>query len=183
MAYSSIANVGYALVGLAVVSSAGIQALLVYLAIYYLNTLGVFGVILCLRRRGRMVEQISDLSGLGRTNPVLALSMAIFMFSMAGVPPMAGFFGKYFIFLAAVQAHMVPLAVVGMLTSVVAAFYYLRIIKVMYFDDSTQPIDPLPDYGVRGVLVMTSLFMLVFTFWPAPLVDAALNATRSFIGG
>jgi len=183
MAYSSIANVGFALVGLAVISKSGIQALLIYLAIYYLNTLGAFGIIMCLRRQGKMVEQISDLSGLSKTNPLLALAMVVFMFSLAGVPPLAGFFGKYFIFLAAVKAHMVPLAVIGVLTSVVSAFYYLRIIKVMYFDEPMQPIDPLPDWGVKFVIVVTALFMLLFTLWPAPMIDAALAATRSFLGG
>ena len=125
------------------------QAMLIYLAIYVFNTLGAFGVILCLRRKGKMVEQMSDLSGLAKTNPMLALAMVIFMFSLAGVPPLAGFFGKYFIFLAAVQANMVPLAIIGVLTSVVAAYYYLRIVKVMYFDEPAQPIDPLPDFGLR----------------------------------
>lgn len=183
MAYSSIANIGYALVALAVVSASGIQALLVFLAIYYLNTLGAFAVILCLRKDGKMVEQISDLAGLGKSNPVVALTMTIFMFSMAGVPPLTGFFGKYFVFLAAVKAHMIPLALIGMLTSVVSAFYYLRIIKIMYFDELNRQIDPLPDYGVKIVLLLTSVFMLAFTFWPTPIIDAALIATRSFIGG
>jgi len=183
MAYSSIANIGYALVGIAVVNVAGIQALLIFLAIYYLNTLGVFSVILCLRRRGKMLEKITDLAGLGKSNPLLALTMVIFMFSMAGVPPLAGFFGKYFIFLSAVKAHMVPLAIVGMLTSVVAAFYYLRIIKIMYFDEPLEALDPLPDYGVKIVLAITSLFMIVFTIFPNLLIKDALIATRSFIGG
>jgi len=183
IAYSSIANVGYALVGLAVVSKSGMQALLIYLAIYFVNILGIFGVILCLRRQGKMVEKITDLSGLAKTNPMVALTMVIFMFSIAGVPPLAGFFGKYFVFLAAVKAGMVPLAVIGVLTSVVSAFYYLRVIKLMYFDEPMQPIDPLPDYGVKAVLALATLYMLLFTFWPAPLVDAAFAATRSFLGG
>jgi len=102
---------------------------------------------------------------------------------MAGVPPLAGFFGKYFIFLSAVKAHMVPLAIVGMLTSVVAAFYYLRIIKIMYFDEPLEALDPLPDYGVKIVLAITSLFMIVFTIFPNLLIKDALIATRSFIGG
>ncbi len=183
MAYSSIANVGYALVALAVAGHSGMQALLIYLALYVVNTLGVFGVILCLRRKGVMVESMQDLSGLSKTNPMLALAMTIFMFSLAGVPPLAGFFGKYFVFLAAIKAGMYPLAIIGVLTSVVAAFYYLRVIKLMYFDEPGEAIDPLPDYGVKFVVTLAALAMVLFTFWPAPLVDAAFLATRSFLGG
>jgi NADH-quinone oxidoreductase subunit N len=181
MAYSSIANVGYALTGLAVMSKAGLSALLIYLAVYFLNTLGTFGVILCLRRDGKPVENLSDLAGLSKTNPMLALAMTMFMFSLAGVPPLAGFFGKYFIFLSAVQANMVPLAVFGVLTSVVAAFYYLRIIKVMYFDDATAPIDALPDFGVKLGVAVAAVYMLAFTIYPSPVVDAARAAVDSFI--
>jgi NADH-quinone oxidoreductase subunit N len=181
MAYSSIANVGYALTGLAVLSKSGLQAMLIYLAVYFLNTLGAFGVILCLRRQGKPVEEIGDIAGLSKTNPLLAMAMAIFMFSLAGVPPLAGFFGKYFIFLAAVQAHMVPLAVIAVLTSVVAAFYYLRIVKLMYFDEAASPIDPLKDAGVKATVALAAVYMLAFTIWPAPIVDGALSAVDSFI--
>ncbi len=183
MAYSSIANMGFILVGLAVRSADGIQALLIYLAIYFINTLGVFGVILCLRRNGKMVEKISDLSGLGKTNPLLALTMVLFMFSLTGVPPLAGFFGKYFVFLAAVKAHMVPIAIIGMLTSVVSAYYYLRVIKVMYFDETQQPIDDLPDYGVKIVIGIAAVYVLVFTIYPTPVIDAAAVAMHSLLGG
>jgi NADH-quinone oxidoreductase subunit N len=183
LAYSAIANAGYALVGLAVGGEMGVQALLIYLTIYVFNTLGVFGVVLCLRRRGQMLEQMTDLSGLAKTNPLLAFAMVVFMFSLAGVPPLAGFFGKYFIFLAAVRAHMVPLAVLGVLSSVVAAFYYLRIVKLMYFDEPAQPVDVPHDFGLRAVLVITTAFMLLFIVWPAPVINAALVAAHSLIGG
>lgn len=182
MAYSAIANMGFLLVGMAVGSKDGMQAMLVYLSIYFINTLGVFGVILCLRRNGKMVEKISDLSGLGKTNPLLALTMVFFMFSLAGVPPLAGFFGKYFVFLAAVKANMVPLAVIGMLTSVVSAYYYLRVIKVMYFDEAQQPIDPLPDYGVKIVIGVAAIYVLAFTFCPSPVIDGAATAMHRFLG-
>jgi len=183
MAYSSIANVGYALVGLATGSEAGIQALLLYLAIYFLNTLGAFGVILFLRRQGKPLEQISDLSGLAKTNPLLAAVMVVFMFSLAGVPPFAGFFGKYFIFLAAVHAKMTPLAVIGVLTSAVAAFYYLRVIKVMYFDNPGEPIEVSKDFGLRAVTGFACLIMLLFVFYPSPVIDSALAAAKSLTGG
>jgi len=181
MAYSSIANVGYALTGMAVLSKSGLQAMLIYLAVYFMNTLGAFGVILCLRRQGKPVETLSDLAGLSKTNPLLALAMTMFMFSLAGVPPLAGFFGKYFIFLSAVQSQMVPLAIIGVLTSVVAAFYYLRIIKIMYFDENTAPIDPLSDCGVKITVAVAAIYMLAFTIWPSPVVDGARAAIDSFI--
>ena len=109
--------------------------------------------------------------------------MAIFMFSLAGVPPLAGFFGKYFVFLAAVQADLVPLAVIGVLTSVVAAFYYLRIIKVMYFDAPSGALDPLPGRGVKIVVALTAIYMIVFTLWPTPVIDSARAAVSSFMHG
>lgn len=183
LAYSAIANVGYALVGLAAGGADGVQALLIYLAIYFLNTLGAFAVILCLRRSNQPAERIDDLKGLAKTNPLLALAMVIFMFSLAGVPPLAGFFGKYFIFLAAVKANLVPVAVIGVLTSVVATAYYLRIIKLMYFDEPAAAIDPVPEFGLRAVLTISALAMLLFVFWPAPLVDSALTAAHSLTGG
>lgn len=181
MAYSSIANVGFALAAMATVTQAGVQAVLIYLAIYFLNTLGAFGIILCLRRDEKPVEQLSDFSGLSKTHPLLALSMVIFMFSMAGVPPMAGFFGKYFVFLSVMNAHMLPLAVIGVLTSVVSAFYYLRIVKIMYFDDVKEPISPLAGAGVPAVVLVSALFMLAFTLWPSPIIERANTAAQSVI--
>lgn len=184
MAYSSIANVGYALVGLAVMNAAGVQALLLYLVIYAVTILGVFGVILCLRRNGEMVEKISDLAGLAKSHPLLAVAMTAFMFSLAGVPPLAGFFGKYFVFLAAVHAGLLPLAIVGVLTSVVAAYYYLRIVKVMYFDEATEgPLDPVPEFILRGVIAVTATAALLFILAPEPLVNSAMVAARSLLQG
>lgn len=183
MAYSSIANVGFILVGL-LAGEAGIQAMLIYLVLYFVNILGVFSVVLCLRRQGRMVEKISDLAALSKSHPMLALAMVFFMFSLAGVPPLAGFFGKYFVFLAAVKAGMVPLAVIGVLTSCVAAYYYLRVIKVMYFDESTEGvIDPVPEYSLRVVTALTACAVLLFVINPAPLVDSALVAAHSLLRG
>jgi len=182
LAYSSIANVGTLLIGLVVGGASGVQAILIYFAIYALNTLGAFAVILCLRRRGKAVESIVDLSGLSKTNPLVALAMAVLMFSLAGVPPLAGFFGKYFMFLAAVKADLLPLAIVGVLTSVVTATYYLRLIKIMYFDEPLMGIDPLPDWGVKTVLALSSLAMICFALVPAPLIDSALSAAKGFIG-
>ena len=150
MAYSSIGHVGYALMGLAVGSDVGLRGLLVYMAIYVFMNLGTFAVLVAMRRQGRAVEGMEDLAGLGRTDPVMAMWMAVFMFSMAGIPPLAGFFGKLYVFLAAVQGGFWTLAVVGVLTSVVSAYYYLRIVKVMYFDapvGSAGPRAGQPDHG------------------------------------
>ncbi len=182
LAYSSIANVGYLLVGILVGGKAGVQVILIYFTIYALNTLGAFAVILCLRRNGKSTEEITDLSGLSKTNPVVALVMTVLMFSMAGVPPMAGFFGKYFVFLSAIDAGLVPLTIIGVLSSVVTAYYYLRIVKVMYFDEPIGVLDPLPDWGVKTVMAISSLSMIGITIMPSPLIDQTLKAARGFIG-
>ncbi len=183
LAYSSIANVGYMLVGLAAANEDGIQSILIYLAVYFINTLGAFAVVMCLRRGGKPLEQIDDLKGLARTNPLLALAMVFFMFSLAGVPPFAGFFGKYFVFLAAVKAGLVPLAVIGVLTAVVAAYYYLRIVKLMYFDEPAGAIDPVPELSLRAGVAITALYIALFTLWPAPVIESARAAAHSLIGG
>jgi NADH-quinone oxidoreductase subunit N len=180
MAYSSIANIGYALMGLAVASDAGLRGLLIYMAIYLAMTLGSFAVLISMRRDGRAVERIEDLAGLGRTDPMMALWMAIFMFSMAGVPPLAGFFSKLYVFLPAVEGGFWALAVIGVLTSVVGAYYYLRIVKVMYFDAPLPAFDARP-MGLSLVLNVTGLFTLLFILFPAPLIAAAQSAIASIL--
>lgn len=178
MAYSSIGHVGYALIGLAAASPEGVRGILIYLAIYLAMNVGAFGVILCMRRATGYVEEIGDLAGLARTRPGLAAAMAIFMFSLAGVPPMAGFFGKFYVFMAAVNAELYTLAVIGVLTSVVGAYYYLRIVKLMYFD---QPAEPFAagDREVGAVTAVASLFTLLFFLYPAPLLAGAATAAKA----
>jgi NADH-quinone oxidoreductase subunit N len=183
MAYSSIVNVGYMLVGLAAGTEAGVRGLLVYLAIYLAMTGGTFACILCMRVHGRMVADIDDLAGLARTRPLLALAMGVFMFSLAGIPPLAGFFGKLYVFLAAVEAGLYGLAVIGVLASVVAAFYYMRIVKLMYFDEPAESIDRLPGREVGFVLVGTGLFTAFFFILPSPVLNAAASAAKSLFGG
>ncbi|MGO4705462.1 NADH-quinone oxidoreductase subunit NuoN [Microvirga sp. 2MCAF38] len=178
MAYSSIANVGYALIGLASGTPEGIQGVAVYMAIYLAMTLGAFACILSLRRGNVMFEKISDLSGIARTHPVIAFCLAMMMFSMAGIPPLAGFFAKFAVFNAAIKANLVTLAVIGVITSVVGAYYYLRIVKVMYFDEPGERYDAMP-VGVKFVLAVSSLFVVLFGLVPAPLVSAAGAAARS----
>jgi NADH-quinone oxidoreductase subunit N len=178
MAYSSIGHMGYALIGLAVGTPEGIRGVLIYMVIYVFMSAGSFACIIAMQRRGRALEQISDLSGLARTDPGLALAMAVFMFSMAGIPPLSGFFGKLYVFLAAVQTGMWGLAIIGVLTSVVGAYYYLRVVKVMYFDAPEAPFDPRPA-SLSFVAAATALFTTFFFIFPAPFVGAAQAAAKA----
>src|SRR5205085_4197291 len=161
MAYSSIGHVGYALLGLAAGTADGVRGVLIYMAIYLVMNLGTFAVILCMRRNGRMVEAIEDLAGLSKTQPGLAAALFIFMFSMAGIPPLAGFLSKLYVFMAAIDAGLYTLAVIGVVTSVVGAYYYLRIVKVMYFDEATGVFDRPIEIEMRGVLVVTAVLVLL----------------------
>jgi NADH-quinone oxidoreductase subunit N len=181
MAYSSISHIGYALIGLASATASGIRGILVYMAVYLVMNLGTWAVILCMRRRGRMVEGIADLAGLSRTQPGLALALGIFMFSLTGIPPTAGFFAKLYIFIAAINAHLTWLAVIGVVTSVIGAFYYLRIVKVMYFDEPVGGFDRPISAELKGVLVVTALLTLFFFAFPESLSGAAqIAATALF---
>jgi NADH-quinone oxidoreductase subunit N len=181
MAYSSIGHMGYALIGLAVGTPEGVRGVLIYLIVYVFMSAGTFACIIAMQRRGRALERITDLNGLARTDPALALGMAVFMFSMAGVPPLAGFFGKLYVFLAAVQVGMWTLAIIGVLTSVVGSYYYLRIVKVMYFDAPEAPFDPRPP-SLSFVAAATGLFTTFFFVFPAPFVGAAQAAAKVLFG-
>src|SRR5947209_5332306 len=178
MAYSSIGNMGFALIGLAAGTPEGVQGVIVYMAIYLGMTLGTFAVILAMRRRGQLVEQISDLAGLSRSSPGMAFFLAVMMFSLTGIPPLAGFFAKYFVFLAAIKAGLYTLAVIGVLASVVGAYYYLLIVKVMYFDEAAEPFERMPGL-LKIVLGITGAVVILFFIYPAPLVSAAAAAAKS----
>jgi NADH-quinone oxidoreductase subunit N len=181
MAYSSIGHVGYALMGLAAGTASGTSGTLIYIATYLFMTLGTFGVILAMRRQGRSVEKISDLAGLGRNDGGLALAMSIFMLSMAGVPPLSGFFGKLYVFLAAIQSGLWALAVIGVLTSIVGAYYYLRILKIMYFDAPLSGFDrrtPSLSFVVAASGIVTLFFILV----AGPITAAAQAAASALLG-
>ncbi len=183
LAYSSIGNMGYALIGVVVANSAGAGAVVLYLLIYLIMTSGVFAVILSMRRNGKAVENISDLSGLSQTQPVLAYAMAILMFSMSGIPPMAGFFGKLMIFQAAVQEEFYVLAVLGVVTSVVAAYYYLRIIKVMFFDTAMPAFDGAMPFARKAVIFLSIVFVLGFVLKPSVVMIVAKNAAAALFAG
>jgi NADH-quinone oxidoreductase subunit N len=178
MAYSSIGHMGYALVGLAAGTTEGVQGVIIYLAIYLAMTLGTFACILAMRRNGRMVEDIDQLSGLSSTSPLMAFLLAMLLFSLAGIPPLAGFFAKFYVFLAAIRAGLYALAVIGVLLSVVGAYYYLRIVKIMYFDAPAERFEPM-DMPLAAVLGITGLFILLYFVYPAPLVAFAGAAAKS----
>ncbi len=183
MAYSSIGHVGYALMGLAAGGQSGLRGVLVYMAIYLFMNAGTFACIIAMRRPdGHAVEGIDDVAGLGRSDPAMALALSIFMFSLAGVPPLAGLFSKLYVFLPAIEQGMWTLAVIGVLASVVSAFYYLRIVKLMYFDA------PVAGFAARTtsvsvVMVTTAAFILLFSLAPAPLVAAAQSAAAALLAG
>ncbi len=181
LAYSSIGHMGYALMGLAAGTQAGVQATLVYLAIYAVMSFGAFACVIAMRRRGQAVETIADLAGLSTEKPGFALALAIFMWAMAGIPPLSGFFGKLYVFSAAINAGLDTLAIVGVVTSIVGAFYYLRVIKVMYFDAGTPGFDKTAS-GVRFVMAVGALATCLFVFIPGPLIAAADAAAKALMG-
>ena len=180
LAYSSIGHMGFALVGLAAGTQEGVQGVVVYMMIYMLMTLGVFACVIAMRRKGNQVEEISDLAGLSRHNKPLAFVLAMLMFSLAGVPPLAGFFGKYFVFLAAVHAGLYALAIIGVIASVVGAYYYLRVVKIIYFDEPAEAFDTV-DGEVKLVAYTAGAFTVLFVLpWiAAPLIDLAAQAAKS----
>ncbi len=179
MAYSSIGHMGYVLVGLASGSEEGTKAVIIYLAIYLIMTLGVFCCILAMRRADQPLVEISELSGLAQNNLPMAFLLAMLLFSLAGIPPLAGFFAKFYVFLAAIDAGLYPLAIIGILASVVGAFYYVRIIKIMFFDEPVDAFEPMNNV-LRVVLGGSGLFVLLFVFYPFPLVAAAEQAAKTF---
>ena len=179
MAYSSIGHMGFALVGLAAGTEEGARAVLIYLALYLAMNFGVFGCILAMRNKNTMLEKIEDLAGLARTRPMMALALAILMFSLAGVPPLAGFFGKFYVFLAAIHSGLYGMAVLGVLASVVGAYYYLRIVKIMYFDEPAG-VQTLPMSRTLGIVVSaSSVFTLFFFLYPLPVMNIAARAASS----
>ena len=179
LAYSSIGNMGYALIGLIAGTELGVSAVVIFMLIYMIMTAGSFAVVLCMRRDGIAVENISDLSGLSKNQPFLAYAMAALMFSMSGIPPLAGFFGKLFIFNAALASGYYTLAVLGVMASVVAAYYYLRIIKVMFFDEPTDAFDKEEGLEKRLVLFFSLAFILGFIFKPMYVLSFAEIAANS----
>ena len=187
MAYSSIGHMGYALIALAAAGAVedithrnhSVQAMLIYLGIYLFMNIGTFSCILLMKRNGRMVEGINDLAGLSKTNPSLAIVFSVFMFSMAGIPPLAGFLGKLYVFEAAVHAELHMLAIFGLLASVVGAFYYIRVVKVMYFDSPAEILDTSITIEIKSVLIITGFVTIFLILYPMPLISSAEQAATA----
>ena len=178
LAYSSIGHMGFALVGLSAGSLSGVQGVVVYLSVYLAMTLGVFACVLAMRRKDGMVEEINELSGLSQTNPVMAVILACLLFSLAGIPVFGGFFAKFYVFTAAIEAELYALAIIGVLASVVGAYYYLRIVKIMYFDEPAGGFEPMPR-ELRFVLGISGIFVIPFVFFAGPVISAAEAAAKS----
>jgi len=179
MAYSSIAHMGYALMGLAAGTFQGAEGVLIYLAIYVITNAGVFVCVLAMRREGQMVETISDLAGLARTDPRLALAFAVLFVSLAGIPPFAGFFAKFYVFLAAMEAHLYVLAILGVVSSVIGAYYYLRVVKIIYFDEAAPAFEGSLGPRLGAIAGASSLFNLFFVVIAWPLVGAAAIGAKA----
>ena len=172
MAYSSIGHMGYALAGLATGTNEGVQSTIIYLTIYLVMNLGAFGCIFMMKRENVFYyENINDLSGLSKNHPILAFSFLIIFFSLAGIPPLAGFFAKFYIFMSVIESDMYALAIIGLVTTVVSAFYYLRIIKVIYFDKPRKPFDTSYDWGLKTSLILTSILTLTYFIYPSVLTN------------
>ena len=171
MAYSSIGHMGYAIAGLAAGTNTGIQSTIIYLTIYLVMNLGAFGCIFMMKRENIFYENINDLSGLSKNHPMLALSFLIIFFSLAGIPPLAGFFAKFYIFMAVIESQMYALAIIGLVTTVISAFYYLRIIKIIYFDKPKEAFEESYDWGLKTPLILSTILILIYFIYPSLLVD------------
>ena len=171
IAYSSISHMGYALAGIAAGTNLGIQSTIIYLTIYLFMNLAIFGCIFMMKRENIFYENINDLSGMSKNHPMIAFSFLIILFSLAGIPPLAGFFAKFYIFIAVIEAEMYALAIIGLLTTVVSAFYYLRIIKIIYFDNPKKPFDEIDDWGLKGILILSSIIIITYFIYPSILTD------------
>ena len=171
MAYSTIGHMGYALAGLATGTNEGVQSTIIYLSIYLVMNLGAFGCIFMMKRENIFYENINDLSGLSKNHPMLAFGFLIILFSLAGIPPLAGFFAKFYIFMAVIEVKMYLLAITGLVTTVVSAFYYLRIIKVIYVDKPKKPFDKSYDWWLKGSLILSSTLILIYFIYPSILID------------
>jgi NADH-quinone oxidoreductase subunit N len=177
IAYSSIGHMGYILAGLSTGSNEGIQSSIIYLTIYLVMNLGTFICILMMKRENLFYEKLSDLSGLSKNHPKLALSFLILFFSLAGIPPLAGFFAKFYVFLSVIEAGMYSLAIIGLTTTVVSAYYYLRIIKIIYFDKPNKPFDEIDDWSIKFPLILSTILTLAYFIFPSILIDLIKTIT------
>ena len=177
MAYSSIGHMGYALAGIAAGSENGFKSTLVYISIYLVMNVGAFGCILLLKRGGKYIEEINELSGISKNHPLLSLGLLIILFSLAGIPPLAGFFAKFYIFMSVIESEMFTLAIVGLITTVLSAFYYIRIIKIMYFDLPKKPFEKFTDYNIHGPIILSCILLVSFFLYPSILNEIVSKIT------
>jgi len=175
IAYSSIGHVGYAIAGMTPGTENGFKSTLIYISIYAVMNIGVFACIFLMKRNGKYIEDIQELSGASKNHPLMSLSLLIILSSLAGIPPMAGFFAKFYVFMAVIESGMFTLAVIGLVTTVVSAFYYIRIIKIMYFDDPKKPFEELKDFGIYGSLIVSCIFLVSFFLYPSILNEIISN--------
>ena len=175
MAYSSIGHIGYALAGLATGINEGVQSTITYLSIYLVMNLGMFSCILMMKRQNIFYEDIKDLSGLSKNHPVISVCMLILLFSLAGIPPLAGFFAKFYVFMAVIKAEMYTLAIIGLITTVISAFYYLRIIKIIYFDEPNEAFESSQNLGLKISLFFSTIAILIYFIYPSFLIEAVSN--------
>jgi len=171
LAYSSIGHMGYALAGLATGGLEGVKSSVIYLTIYLVMNFGIFCCVLTMKRKNIFYEDIKELSGLSKNHPLLSLSFLILLFSMAGIPPLAGFFAKFYIFMEVIKSQMYLLAVIGLVTTVISSFYYLRIIKIIYFDNPREKFDDNKDFGTRASLFLSCVVLLLYFLVPGILAD------------
>ena len=175
MAYSAIGHMGYALAGLATGSNEGIQSTVIYLSIYLLMNLGIFSCIFMMKRKNIFYEDIQDLSGLSKNHPIISVCLLVLLFSLAGIPPLAGFFAKFYVFMAVIKVEMYTLAIIGLITTVISAFYYLRIIKIIYFDDPKEIFEIDKNLGLKVSLFLSTIIILIYFIYPSLLIDMVSN--------
>ena len=175
MAYSAIGHMGYALAGLATGSNEGIQSTVIYLSIYLLMNLGIFSCIFMMKRKNIFYEDIQDLSGLSKNHPIISVCLLVLLFSLAGIPPLAGFFAKFYVFMAVIKVEMYTLAIIGLITTVISAFYYLRIIKIIYFDDPKEIFEIDQNFGLKVSLFLSTIIILIYFIYPSLLLDMVSN--------
>ena len=175
LAYSSIGHIGFALAGIATGTQSGYGASLLYISIYIIMTIGAFTCVFLMKKDGKYTEEINHLSGISKKQPLLAFSFLIILFSLAGIPPLGGFFAKFYIFMAVIENKMYVFATIGLLTTVISAFYYLRIIKIIYFDELEKPFDQIKNISITGTILISCLILLTFFLYPAVLNNIVDN--------
>ena len=167
IAYSSIGHMGYALAGISTGTITGYNSSIAYITVYIVMNLGIFSCIFLMKRDGKYCETINDLTGISKHHPVLSISLLIIMFSLAGIPPLAGFFAKFYIFMSVIESKMYSLAIIGLLSTVISAFYYLRIVKTIYFDEADKPFDEIKNLGISTTLFLSSFILVSFFIYPS----------------